>query len=673
MWLQRPGAAPRGPVTTALIALVALGAGLGGQACALPTVEPGAGTVGPPRAEDLVSLGGLQRFRAGDDAAWAAPDLDDAGWPLLAVPGDLDAGHLSPRGVGWYRLRFQLPPGLGAGGDAQRPRALAVNLGRLRSADRAFLNGHRVGGCGVFGPWGVECPGGERVYPLPARWLRAGDNVLAVRVQGAPGLATGIIGGAPRVGPRAALTVEAARGESARETWEALGLGLFLAAWLFITALLGGHRREVWWVWLFVTTYVVLYVLESEWIARAGIMTPWLQHVDYALTGALPGLALVVVERGALGGDPRGERLARAGLWVFGALGLALLTPLPYGAARWVGWLWGALLVGAVAVALGWVVEALRRGRPGARLLAAGTAGLVVSALTWLAKPTVAVVGGGVKLEVLDLAMLVFIVTVELNLARRFVWVERELRLALEAVAHVQARERARMARELHDGLTQDLAALRLLLQAGEAKAPPGSARGALGEAAARVGELVDEVRSVSHNLHPIVSGRGGLRPALERLAADAGRAGAEPGGSPSGRAEGEDRRGQGATVEVVVDETLALPERVEDQLYRVAQEAVRNATRHGRASHVVITVEGVGGAAEVTKRAGGEGGGDAGALVAAVRMSVVDDGVGFEPGRAATGLGLRTIRERATLVGGWARVWSKPGRGARVEVEVPL
>jgi len=56
-----------------------------------------------------------------------------------------------------------------------------------------------------------------------------------------------------------------------------------------------------------------------------------------------------------------------------------------------------------------------------------------------------------------------------------------------------------------------------------------------------------------------------------------------------------------------------------------------------------------------------------------------VDDGVGFDVRRAgarageAGGLGLRTVRERATLLGGWARVWSRVGEGTRVEVEVPL
>jgi len=207
-------------------------------------------------------------------------------------------------------------------------------------------------------------------------------------------------------------------------------------------------------------------------------------------------------------------------------------------------------------------------------------------------------------------------------------------------VGAAHAEERARLARELHDGLTQDLGALRLLLKTGRIRTRDEGARAVLEEAAARVSELVEEVRGVSHTLHPVVSELGGLRRALERLAADA-------------------ERGGGVVVVVELEEGLALPVGVEAQLYRMAQEALQNAVRHGRAGRVVVTVEGVG--------------------ERAVRLRVVDDGVGFDVRRAearageAGGLGLRTVRERATLLGGWARVWSRVGEGTRVEVEVPL
>jgi signal transduction histidine kinase len=88
--------------------------------------------------------------------------------------------------------------------------------------------------------------------------------------------------------------------------------------------------------------------------------------------------------------------------------------------------------------------------------------------------------------------------------------------------------------------------------------------------------------------------------------------------------------------------------------LYRVAQEAVNNALRHGRPNSIVL-------------RAGVTGG--------VARLEVEDDGSGFvvaEAERKRPGMGLFTMRERAALVGGALEVHSEPGRGTRVVATVP-
>jgi signal transduction histidine kinase len=94
---------------------------------------------------------------------------------------------------------------------------------------------------------------------------------------------------------------------------------------------------------------------------------------------------------------------------------------------------------------------------------------------------------------------------------------------------------------------------------------------------------------------------------------------------------------------------------RVETALYRVAQEALANAARHADARFVRITLE--------RDRE-------------SVRLTVTDDGCGFEVGRVleANGhLGLHGIRERAALVGGRAEIRSRPGQGTTVTVVAPL
>jgi signal transduction histidine kinase len=92
----------------------------------------------------------------------------------------------------------------------------------------------------------------------------------------------------------------------------------------------------------------------------------------------------------------------------------------------------------------------------------------------------------------------------------------------------------------------------------------------------------------------------------------------------------------------------------IEEALFRIAQEAVNNAVKHARAKRVRIALS-----------AGG----------ATVRLTVVDDGVGFDPARdiRAGGLGLTSMRERASALGGRIRIETSPGAGTRVEVTVPL
>jgi signal transduction histidine kinase len=92
-----------------------------------------------------------------------------------------------------------------------------------------------------------------------------------------------------------------------------------------------------------------------------------------------------------------------------------------------------------------------------------------------------------------------------------------------------------------------------------------------------------------------------------------------------------------------------------EQELFRIMQEALNNATRHAGAANIEIAV-------------GGRDG--------AVRMTVADDGVGFDPndpGIRARRLGLTSMTERAEDLGGTLTIESTPGAGTRIEVEVPV
>ena len=97
-----------------------------------------------------------------------------------------------------------------------------------------------------------------------------------------------------------------------------------------------------------------------------------------------------------------------------------------------------------------------------------------------------------------------------------------------------------------------------------------------------------------------------------------------------------------------------SIPQEPATCLYRLTQEALRNAARHARTERVTVSLSGSGGGLE---------------------LSIRDTGVGFDPAlvKGRGGLGILSMEERVRLVNGAFAVHSRPGRGTRIEVRVPL
>ena len=198
--------------------------------------------------------------------------------------------------------------------------------------------------------------------------------------------------------------------------------------------------------------------------------------------------------------------------------------------------------------------------------------------------------------------------------------------------------ERAHIARELHDSTAQSLSALEMLVTASLRETPPGPLHERLGVMREIVVESLTEVRTLSHNVHPRVLDDLGLVSALEFLAR-------------------RTREGSGGAVAVRVtsDATAPVPTTVASVLYRVAQEAVRNATRHAAPTGIQITITGNDREAH---------------------LEVADDGCGFDAAAVKArrdGMGLFIMRERVALVDGDLEVASRAGHGTTVRATVPL
>ena len=213
-------------------------------------------------------------------------------------------------------------------------------------------------------------------------------------------------------------------------------------------------------------------------------------------------------------------------------------------------------------------------------------------------------------------------------------------RLYKQAEQLAVVRERERLARELHDSVTQSLYSLTLLSEAGRRLAGAGDLE-RVGGYVDRLGEIsqqaLKEMRLLVYELRPLALRREGLVGALQQ------------------RLDAVERRA-GVDARLLIEGESELAAAVEEALYRIAQEALNNALKHAMATSVTVHV-----CAE-NDRVTNE---------RTVRLEVVDNGRGFDSDALGDtgGLGLVSMRERAEKLGGVLTVISSPGKGTTIKV----
>jgi two-component system sensor histidine kinase UhpB len=198
--------------------------------------------------------------------------------------------------------------------------------------------------------------------------------------------------------------------------------------------------------------------------------------------------------------------------------------------------------------------------------------------------------------------------------------------------------ERTRMARDLHDDVSQQLAGVAIMLSGLKRRVAGLNAEPDIDRTVttlqSRTSALAQSVRTLSHELHPGVLAHTGLVATLRRHCDDV------------------EQLHHIIVTFAAEDEVKSLRPDAALCLFRVAQEALTNAVRHGqpRTIHVQLMV-----------------------TPECVELRVVDDGHGFvTAARAESGLGLRSIEERVRLVRGSVELASQPGQGTRLLVRVP-
>ena len=212
---------------------------------------------------------------------------------------------------------------------------------------------------------------------------------------------------------------------------------------------------------------------------------------------------------------------------------------------------------------------------------------------------------------------------------------ERALRQLSSRLLRAQEEERSRIARELHDDLSQRMALLNMEIDMLAQGAGDERLESELARLSAHVGELASSVRKLSHALHPSALQHLGLVAAIDQLRREVARL-------------------HGLDIEF---EHRDMPERLIDEaalgLYRIAQEALRNVVKHSQSDSASVSL----------CRRG-----------AWIELTVTDDGAGFDQeDNREPGLGMLGMRERLRLVRGRLTVKSRPGRGTKLTAAVPV
>ncbi len=237
-------------------------------------------------------------------------------------------------------------------------------------------------------------------------------------------------------------------------------------------------------------------------------------------------------------------------------------------------------------------------------------------------------------------ALLVAVCGLALNFSEQRV-ADAKIRALAHQVVLSQERERARVASELHDGVSQLLVSVKFIFESAQARVAMladdtrhGIGR-TMGQGLDRINEVLREVRRISHGLRPTALDDLGLVPALSQML-------------------DEFALRTRLQARFKAEDNPRMPEAVATALFRVVQEALTNIERHSQASEVALSLM---------------------SRAQALRLTISDNGVGFDPDalldQTRCGLGLSSMRERVETLGGLFSIRSGP-QGTSIEIVLP-
>ena len=220
---------------------------------------------------------------------------------------------------------------------------------------------------------------------------------------------------------------------------------------------------------------------------------------------------------------------------------------------------------------------------------------------------------------------------------------EEELRSLPQRIIKAQEVERSRVARELHDGVNQIIASVKMRIRNAQDGLPSVQAatREILGRCDKLLTDALEENRRIAHNLHPADLNNLGFSAACQNLCKDF-----------------QSRTNMNVQCRITLPGKDRLPPGIELTLYRIVQEAINNIEKYAQAKTTKLRI---------------------GLQNHSIRLKIQDDGCGFDPKKVkhgkkekGHGLGLTNMRERALSLGGTCEIQSAPQKGTTIDVQIP-
>ena len=529
----------------------------------------------------------------------------------------------APQGkTSWYRIDFTV-------GWHYRSRDIGVYLGSLEQSHKVYLNGRLIGEQGDLLPFGVDAAGKPFLAELPqlGTWysfmnLKRG-NSLIVALEGLSEPSSFDLD-ALQIDDRDRLILAARGAEASIKILQGAAISILLlvamfCGFLFVSGYRGPSNIRF---GLFVLVSAILIFLDSLIFYDFGGRYVWIERVLTVGKLVCAVLFCRLVQAELLGQSSRSISKAWGTVLIFIGFFVVAIPHIPL----------PLLDVATDGLALMMIVDTLFRAWRAqvgftfqAVLMWGLTAAFFVAYVYQLFAPSL-----WHSLSTIQVSYLLTTCTFLFLIAQRFQDMSHHLGTLSERLVTVRDLERARMARDMHDGLGQGIAAVGLhlkILASDKTDARYGNLTQSIDDLNVGVAEIIENLRpSILHNktLGTVIERH------LERTLAVTD-----------------------IKYDCAVDKKLPLSFELKEQLFRIYQESLNNAIKHSECSAISVEMTSAG------RR---------------LRLSISDDGKGFSVAeKRGLGLGLSTMRERASLANAVYIIDSMVGSGTKIEVEVEL